>query len=195
MNTAIASAPDRPRSWKARIVGAPSAGPLLVLIAFCVIFAFTNPRFLATQNLSIILQQTVIIGVLAIGQTLVILTAGIDLAVGAICVLGTIVAGKLVNLGYDPVLSMGFAVLLCTISGLAAGRAGQWAEASALHRNAWYSRHPDSRPSPDIGRRCLCRARSVFVLDGQYDEAERFCDHLWCGDHVRALCDRLVFSQ
>ena len=121
MNTAIASAPDRPRSWKARIVGAPSAGPLLVLIAFCVIFAFTNPRFLATQNLSIILQQTVIIGVLAIGQTLVILTAGIDLAVGAICVLGTIVAGKLVNLGYDPVLSMGFAVLLCTISGLAAG--------------------------------------------------------------------------
>lgn len=121
MNTATVSDAETPRSLKARILGTPSVGPLLVLLGFCVIFALTNPRFLATHNLSIILQQTVIIGVLAIGQTLVILTAGIDLAVGAICVLGTIVAGKLVNLGYDPVLSMGFAILLCTAAGLAAG--------------------------------------------------------------------------
>jgi len=121
MTTATVSPAEASRSLKSRILGAPSAGPLLVLIGFCLIFALSNPRFLATHNLSIILQQTVIIGVLAIGQTLVILTAGIDLAVGAICVLGTIVAGKLVNLGYDPVLSMGFAILLCTAAGLAAG--------------------------------------------------------------------------
>lgn len=121
MSTAtIASQQDTP-SLKARLLGTPSVGPLLVLVGFCIIFALTNPRFLATQNISIILQQTVIIGTLAIGQTLVILTAGIDLAVGAICVLGTIVAGKLVNLGYDPVFSMGFAILLCTGAGLAAG--------------------------------------------------------------------------
>lgn len=121
MNTATVSSPQASPSLKARILGTPSVGPFLVLVGFCVIFALTNPRFLATQNISIILQQTIIVGTLAIGQTLVILTAGIDLAVGAICVLGTIVAGKLVNLGYDPVLSMGFAILLCTLSGLAAG--------------------------------------------------------------------------
>ncbi|WP_337268314.1 ABC transporter permease [Oryzifoliimicrobium ureilyticus] len=121
MERAAVSTPDKSTSLKTRLFNAPSVGPLLVLIGFCLIFAITNERFYATHNLSIILQQTVIIGVLAIGQTLVILTAGIDLAVGAICVLGTIVAGKLTNLGYDPVLSMGFAVLLCTISGLVAG--------------------------------------------------------------------------
>ncbi|WP_457659866.1 ABC transporter permease [Sinorhizobium medicae] len=121
MNTATVYPAEAPRSLKARILGSPSAGPLLVLFGFCVIFALTNPRFLATHNLSIILQQTVVIGALAIGQTLVILTAGIDLAVGAICVLGTIVAGKLANLGYDPVLSMGIAVLICTAAGFAAG--------------------------------------------------------------------------
>ncbi|MEZ2128130.1 MULTISPECIES: ABC transporter permease [unclassified Sinorhizobium] len=121
MNTATVSSPQASPSLKARILGPPSVGPFLVLIGFCVVFALTNPRFLATQNISIILQQTIIVGTLAIGQTLVILTAGIDLAVGAICVLGTIVAGKLVNLGYDPVLSMSFAILLCTLSGLAAG--------------------------------------------------------------------------
>ncbi|OBZ96620.1 ABC transporter permease [Pararhizobium polonicum] len=121
MSAPPVSAPATRSGIALKIIGTPSAGPLLVLIAFCVIFSLTNPRFLATHNISIILQQTVIIGTLAIGQTLVILTAGIDLAVGAICVLGTILAGKLVNLGYDPVLSMAFAVLVCTIAGFAAG--------------------------------------------------------------------------
>ncbi|MDX3926144.1 MAG: ABC transporter permease [Shinella sp.] len=121
MTASTVSPPQASPGLASRILGTPSAGPFLVLIAFCVIFTVTNPRFLATHNISIILQQTIIVGTLAIGQTLVILTAGIDLAVGAICVLGTIVAGKMVNLGYDPVLSMGFAVLLCSLAGLAAG--------------------------------------------------------------------------
>ncbi len=120
MNTATVTTQKQP-SLKARLISVPSFGPFLVLIAFCVIFSITNPRFLASHNISIILQQTVVVGTLAIGQTLVILTAGIDLAIGAVCVLGTIVAGKLTNLGYDPVLSMAFAVLVSTLSGCAAG--------------------------------------------------------------------------
>jgi fructose transport system permease protein len=121
MNSASALASGRPSTIAKRLIATPSVGPLLVLLAFGVIFSLTNPRFLATQNLSIILQQTVIIGTLAIGQTLIILTAGIDLAVGAICVLGTILAGKLANSGYDPVLAMALAVLACTAAGVAAG--------------------------------------------------------------------------
>ena len=121
MSSASALSSGKPPTIAKRLIGTPSVGPLLVLLAFGVIFSLTNPRFLATQNLSIILQQTVIIGTLAIGQTLIILTAGIDLAVGAICVLGTILAGKLANSGYDPVLAMGLAVLACTAAGVAAG--------------------------------------------------------------------------
>ena len=121
MSAVPVSPPEKTPGFMAKFIGVPSIGPFLVLLAFGLIFAITNPRFLATHNLSIILQQTVIVGTLAIGQTLVILTAGIDLAVGAICVLGTIIAGKLVMSGYDPVLSMAFAVAVCTSAGLAAG--------------------------------------------------------------------------
>jgi len=121
MSTTTASSSESERGLAARIFATPSAGPFLVLIVFCVIFSFINPRFFATQNISLILQQTVIVGTLAIGQTLIILTAGIDLAVGAICVLGTIIAGKLANSGMDPMLSMAIAVALCTLSGAVAG--------------------------------------------------------------------------
>lgn len=104
-----------------RLIGAPTIGPLVVLLAFGAIFSMISSRFLAPGNLSIIVQQTVVVGTLAVGQTLIILTAGIDLANGAICVLGTIVAGKLASLGFNPVLSMAFALALCTGVGLAAG--------------------------------------------------------------------------
>jgi fructose transport system permease protein len=121
MSATSLSAPEKERGLLARLLATPSVGPFLVLVAFSIVFSLINERFLARQNLSLILQQTVVVGTLAIGQTLIILTAGIDLAVGAICVLGTIVAGKLADGGYDPVLSMGFAVLLCTIAGAVAG--------------------------------------------------------------------------
>lgn len=121
MSAIPASSPEGKPSLIARLVAIPSVGPLIVLLAFCVIFSITNPRFLATHNLSIILQQTVIIGTLAIGQTLIILTAGIDLAVGAICVLGTIIAGKLAMNGFDPVLSMLIAIAICSAAGVIAG--------------------------------------------------------------------------
>jgi fructose transport system permease protein len=121
MSTTTVSSPEKERSLLARIFAVPSAGPLLVLVVFCAIFSTINDRFLAPQNISLILQQTVVVGTLAIGQTLIILTAGIDLAVGAICVLGTIVAGKMADSGYDPMLSMALAVVLCTICGAVAG--------------------------------------------------------------------------
>jgi fructose transport system permease protein len=104
-----------------RLLATPTLGSALVLIAFCVFFSVTTTTFLAPGNLSLIIQQSVIIGTLAIGQTLVILTAGIDLANGAICVLGTILAGKLVDLGYNPALALGFAVACCVAVGVVSG--------------------------------------------------------------------------
>ena len=54
-------------------------GPFIALAIACVFFAFTTERFFSAQNLSLILQQVMVVGVIAIGQTLIILTAGIDL--------------------------------------------------------------------------------------------------------------------
>jgi fructose transport system permease protein len=49
---------------------------------------------LSTQNFSLILAQVMVVGVIAIGQTLIILTAGIDLSCGMVMALGGIVMTK-----------------------------------------------------------------------------------------------------
>lgn len=87
------------RGVKALAVAArnPFAGPLVALIVLIVIFSFATDTFLSAQNFSVILQQSVVIGTLALGQTLIILTSGIDLANGSILVVGTLVMAQLVQ--------------------------------------------------------------------------------------------------
>ena len=104
-----------------RAVALPTIGPLVVRVVFCAIFSVSTHTFLAAGNLSLVVQQSVIVGTLAIGQTIIILTAGIDLANGAIAVLGTIVAGRLVNDGNNAALCLLFAIVLCTCVGVIAG--------------------------------------------------------------------------
>src|SRR6202035_2578054 len=104
-----------------RAIATPAVGPLVVLLVFCAIFSLSTHTFLAVVNLSLVIQQSVIIGTLAIGQTVIILTGGIDLANGAVAVLGTIVAGRLVNDGHNPALCLLLAIFLCAVVGLLAG--------------------------------------------------------------------------
>ncbi len=104
-----------------RAIATPAVGPLVVLVVFCAIFSLSTHTFLAVGNLSLVIQQSVIVGTLAIGQTMIILTGGIDLANGAIAVLGTIVAGRLVNDGGNPALCLLLAIFLCTLVGVIAG--------------------------------------------------------------------------
>jgi fructose transport system permease protein len=70
-------------------------GPLFVLVLTIVIFSVAADGFLEPANLSLIVQQVMVVGTLGIAQTLIILTAGIDLSVGAIMVLSSIVMAKL----------------------------------------------------------------------------------------------------
>src|SRR4051812_25415675 len=57
-------------------------GPLIALVLACLFFTTQSDRFLDAANFSLIIQQVMVVGTLAIGQTLVILTAGIDLSCG-----------------------------------------------------------------------------------------------------------------
>lgn len=75
----------------------PALSPLVVLIAAGIAFGLVNSRFFLPGNLSIVLQQASIVGSLAVGQTLIILTAGIDLSIGAVMVLSSLVMAKLVS--------------------------------------------------------------------------------------------------
>jgi fructose transport system permease protein len=70
-------------------------GPFIALLIACVIFGTTTDQFFSGENFSLILQQVMVVGVIAIGQTLIILTAGIDLSCGMVMALGSIVMTKL----------------------------------------------------------------------------------------------------
>jgi fructose transport system permease protein len=97
-------------------------GPLLALVLAMAFFSFKSDRFLDGDNLSLVLQQVMVLGVLAIGQTIVILTAGIDLSCGTVMALGTIVMAKLaVNEGLSPVLAIIAGIGVCAAFGLVNG--------------------------------------------------------------------------
>jgi fructose transport system permease protein len=73
----------------------PAFSPAIVLVLACVGFSLTSSHFYQLQNLSLVFQQVAVIGTLAAGQTLIILTAGIDLSIGAIMVLSSLVMATL----------------------------------------------------------------------------------------------------
>jgi fructose transport system permease protein len=73
----------------------PSLVPLIVLVMSIVVFGILlGSKFFSPFALTLILQQVQIVGILAVAQTLVILTKGIDLSVGAIMVLSSVVMGQ-----------------------------------------------------------------------------------------------------
>ncbi len=96
----------------------PAISPAIVLALSIIVFGILNERFLAPANLSLITQQVAVVGTLAVAQTLIILTAGIDLSVGAVMVLSSMVMAQTsVQLGLPGWL----ALILGLIVGLAAG--------------------------------------------------------------------------
>lgn len=73
----------------------PALVPLIVLVASIIIFGMLlGQRFFSPFALTLILQQVQIVGIVAAAQSLVILTAGIDLSVGAIAVISSVIMGQ-----------------------------------------------------------------------------------------------------
>jgi fructose transport system permease protein len=106
----------------ARARGVSTLGPFLALVLTMAFFSLKSDRFLQTENLSLVLQQVMVVGVLAIGQTLVILTAGIDLAVGTVMALGQIIMTKLaVANGVPAIPALILGILTCVGFGVIHG--------------------------------------------------------------------------
>lgn len=100
------------------LYGHPWLSPAVVLVIAYVAFSLVNDRFAQPGAQSLLIQQTAVIACLAIGQTLIILTAGIDLSVGAIAILAMMVMAKT---GSEAGLSGPTALLLGLVVGIAAG--------------------------------------------------------------------------
>lgn len=121
----MATAAGRPTSFSQRlfrVLGAPGVSPLIALILAILFFRTQSDVFLTGRTFSLIVQQVMVVGTLAIGQTLIILTAGIDLSNGLVGALGGVVMAKLaVTLGWHPVLALLAGLLACTLFGMLNG--------------------------------------------------------------------------
>ncbi len=85
----------------------PILGPLAALFLAVLFFSSQTDRFLTGTNLSLVVQQVTVVGALAIGQTLVILTSGIDLSCGMVMALTQVLMTSLaVNSGVPPLLAI-----------------------------------------------------------------------------------------
>ena len=113
MSTAVAvpEAAARRATWWQRV------GPLLGLAILCVALAIASPHFLTVDNLLNVLRQSAINAVLALGQLMVIITAGIDLSIGSIVGLAIVLLAKMLRADVPPAL----ACLLTVACGVAVG--------------------------------------------------------------------------
>ena len=108
----VASFETQPKSFLAKtqvfLHHYPTMVPVIVLMISLVVFGIlAGGRFFSAFNLSLIMQQVSIIGILAAAQSLIIITAGIDLSVAAIMVLMSVITGNLaVSMGVPPVLAI-----------------------------------------------------------------------------------------
>ena len=115
--TTLSSSGSRPK-----LPPIATLGPLIALVLAVGFFATQSDRFLSVQNFSLILQQVMVVGTIAIGQTLIILTAGIDLSCGMVMALGAMVMTKLaVGSGLNPYVAIVIGLLACMAFGLING--------------------------------------------------------------------------
>lgn len=107
---------DRRSIWN---VVSGATGPLIGLILLCLFLSLATDKFLSLRNFLNILDQITVLGIIAVGMTLVILIGGIDLAVGSVLALSMMVLGYLnIELG----MPMGPAIVLA----LAASALNGW---------------------------------------------------------------------
>ena len=105
-----------------RKISSGTGGPLVGLLVLCVALFIATPFFLTANNLLNILDQVTILGILALGMTFVIITAGIDLSVAAVLALSMMILGWTShNAGWPLWLSIIAAVLVGGLCGLASG--------------------------------------------------------------------------
>ena len=103
------------------VLRTPAVGPTIALIVAVVVFSLSTSTFLELDNLSLVVEQSLVVGTMALGQTLIILTAGIDLANAANTVLATLLMAKLVVGGAPAWLALLVGIAAATLIGALTG--------------------------------------------------------------------------
>src|SRR5690349_13028062 len=109
---------DLLHNWLNRV--GPALGLVLVIGIFTLLMD-SPARFLSPNNLRIVLSQTVIVAIGAIGMTLIIISGGIDLAVGSTIALTGVVTALGINSGMAPSLALALGILVGGLVGIVNG--------------------------------------------------------------------------
>ena len=88
-------------------------GLAIVIIVLGIVFSIINPRFGTLTNFLTILTQASYYIILAVGMTFVITSAGIDLSVGSLLAVITVIGFELIKTGTDPLLGVSIMFILC----------------------------------------------------------------------------------
>ncbi|SOB60344.1 D-ribose transporter subunit; membrane component of ABC superfamily [Pseudodesulfovibrio profundus] len=94
---------------------------LIALVVMIIVVSFLNPNFFTTGNILNILRQTAINAIMAVGMTMVILTAGIDLSVGSVLALCGAIGASLIAAEMPVVVAVGAALGAGALLGAASG--------------------------------------------------------------------------
>lgn len=98
------------------------AGPFFALIAVYILFsALRYDRFVTWSNSAIMLQQTAVIGIGAIGMTMIIISGGVDLSFGSIIAVSSVVVALLLQHGWSPLAAAFASIGVGAIAGLFTG--------------------------------------------------------------------------
>ena len=95
--------------------------PFITLIVLFVVLSLASPVFLSQGNLSTVVRQTAVINIIALGMTLIIITSGIDLSVGAILAISGYLGARMMESGASIAVSILVAIGVGALCGLING--------------------------------------------------------------------------
>ena len=113
------------RNWFQRLFAVRGMGQVITvffgLIALCAVFYLINPNFLSERNATNLLRQIAPYLIIGIGQGYVLITGNIDLSIGSVVGMSTMISATLMTHGMDPWLAMLVTIIPCLMTGLLNG--------------------------------------------------------------------------
>lgn len=103
---------------KVKRTGIFTYGILIFLIVLFVVLSFSSPYFFTIGNLTTVLRQVAVVGIITVSMTMIILTGGIDLSVGSMLGLYAVILAKLMVQGTNMILAIIITLVVGTILGL-----------------------------------------------------------------------------
>lgn len=95
----------------------PESNLIIILVVLIGVMWILNDKFVSMSNITNLLRQTAIIGVMAVGMTFVIISGGIDLSVGSVLAFSSVLASQMMVAG----IPIAFAIIIAIIAGSAIG--------------------------------------------------------------------------